>query len=238
MAGDQAKRRTNVAFIACPADAQDFTVNRRRRNFMRSVHNAIEAGADIVNISFSKAAFTNATANMPSVLTELTSIFDAAWISSVAQPAYSHRTVGSVMSFFLHSRVNLLTESIVDPEAGLPASLPSSLQANSPTSSLASSTGPHFRKLHTHSVISSQRILTRAHRCRESFIIQRRYAQLMHANPSTASIDTTILAHANDTSELPSSGIRKTTFSCHQYQSQAACWLRCKALAISTRWAR
>ena len=123
MAGDQAKRRTNVIFIACPANAQNFAVNRHRRNFMRAVHNAIEAGADIVNISFSKAAFRNATANMPSVLTELTSIFDAAWISSVAQPAYSHRTVGSVMTFFRNSRVNLLTDAIVDPEAGLPAIL-------------------------------------------------------------------------------------------------------------------
>ena len=138
MVGDQAKRRTNVAFIACPADAQDFTVNRHRRNFMRAVHNAIEAGADIVNISFSKAAFANATANMLSVLTELTSIFDAAWISSVAQPAYSHRTVGSVMSFFLHSRVNLLTESIVDPEAGLPASL---LTFSAPEGRLCTITG-------------------------------------------------------------------------------------------------
>ena len=34
----------------------------------------------------------------------------------------------------------------------------------------------------------------------------------MHVNPSTASIDTTTLAHASDTSELPFSGIRKTTF--------------------------
>ena len=60
---------------------------------------------------------------MPSLLTVLTSIFDAAWISSAAQPAYSIRTVGSVMPFFVHSRVNLLSESIVDPEAGLPAKL-------------------------------------------------------------------------------------------------------------------
>ena len=90
---------------------------------MRAVHNVIEAGADIVHISLSRTAITDATANMPSLLIVLTSIFDAAWISSVAQPAYSHRTVGSVMAFFLHSLVNLLSESIVDPEAGLPAKL-------------------------------------------------------------------------------------------------------------------
>ena len=122
-AGDQDKRRTNVTFIACPADKQDFSVNRNRCNLMRAVHNVIEAGTDIVNISLSRTAITDATANMPSLLTVLTSIFGAAWISSVAQPAYSHRTVGSVMAFFLHSLVNLLSESIVDPEAGLPAKL-------------------------------------------------------------------------------------------------------------------
>ena len=99
-AGDQDKRRTNVTFIACPADKQGFSVNRHRCNLMRTVHNVIEAGADIVNISLSRTAITDATANMPSLLTVLTSIFDAAWISSVARPAYSHRTVGSVMSFF------------------------------------------------------------------------------------------------------------------------------------------
>ena len=122
-AGDQDKRRTNVTFIACPADKQDFSVNRNRCNLMRAVHNVIEAGADIVNISLSRTAITDATANMSSLLTELTSTFDVAWISSAAQPAYSSRTVGSVMSFFVHSRVNLLSESIVDPEAGLPAIL-------------------------------------------------------------------------------------------------------------------
>ena len=138
MAGDQAKRRTNVAFIACPADAQDFTVNRHRRNFMRAVHNAIEAGADIINISFSRAASTNATANIPSLLTELASVFDDAWISSVAQPAFFHRTVGSVMSFFRNSRVNLLTEAIVDPEAGSPAIL---LTFDAPEGRLCTITG-------------------------------------------------------------------------------------------------
>ena len=44
-----------------------------------------------------------------------------------------------------------------------------------------------------------------------------------HANRSTASIETTTLAHARDTGELPSSGIRKTTCSCHQYLRRAAC---------------
>ena len=138
LAGDQAKRRTNVAFIACPADAQDFAINRDRSNFIRPVRNAIEAGADIINISFSRAASTNATANIPSLLTELASVFDDAWISSVAQPAFFHRTVGSVMSFFRNSRVNLLTEAIVDPEAGLPASL---LTFSAPEGRLCTITG-------------------------------------------------------------------------------------------------
>ena len=75
--------------------------------------------------------------------------------------------------------------------------------------------------------------LTKAHSCRQSLIMQRRCAQPMHANPSTASIETTTLAHARDTVELPSSGTRKTTCSFHQYLSRAACWLCSKAQAMS-----
>ena len=59
--------------------------------------------------------------------------------------------------------------------------------------------------------------------CRQSLIMQRRCAQPMHANPSTALIETPTLAHARDTGERPSSGIRKTTCSCHQYLRRAAC---------------
>ena len=66
--------------------------------------------------------------------------------------------------------------------------------------------------------------------------MQRRCAQPMHENPSTASIETTISAHARDTGEFPSSGTRKTTCSCHQYLSRAACWLRWKAPALHTKW--
>ena len=47
MAGDQVKRRANATSIVRPADAQDFVINRHRRNFARAVHNAIKAGADI-----------------------------------------------------------------------------------------------------------------------------------------------------------------------------------------------
>ena len=46
IAGGRVKRRNNATFIIRPADAQDFAINRRRRNFAGAVHNAIEAGAD------------------------------------------------------------------------------------------------------------------------------------------------------------------------------------------------
>ena len=98
--GGKVKRRNNATLIIRPADAQDFAINRHRRNFIRAVHNAMEAGADIINISFSRTASRDATDTIAKILPELTSIFDGEWVSSFAQPAYSCRTVGSVMSFF------------------------------------------------------------------------------------------------------------------------------------------
>ena len=123
MAVDRKPVGTNAAFIACPENAQDFEINRDRRNFIQAVRNAIEAGADIINISFSRTASRDATDTIAKILPELTSIFDAEWVSSFAQPAYSCRTVGSVMSFFSNSRANLLSEAFLDPEEGLPAIL-------------------------------------------------------------------------------------------------------------------
>ena len=123
MAVDRKPVGTNAAFIACPENAQDFEINRDRRNFIQAVRNAIEVGADIINISFSRTASRDATDTIAKILPELTSIFDGEWVSSCAQPAYSCRTVGSVMSFFSNSRANLLSEAFLDPEEGLPAIL-------------------------------------------------------------------------------------------------------------------
>ena len=64
---------------------------------------------------------------------------------------------------------------------------------------------------------------TKARSCRESLIMQRRCAQPMNGNRSTASIETATLAHARDTDESPSCGTRRTTCSCHLYLSPAAC---------------
>ena len=100
LAGDLAKHRTNVAFIACPANAEAFAINSDRRNFMRAVRNAIEAGADIINISFQLVRPQSATNLDAKFFQELTSFFDAEWVSSAGQPAYSSRIAGAVMSFF------------------------------------------------------------------------------------------------------------------------------------------
>ena len=47
--------------------------------------------------------------------------FDASWLSSAGQPAYSFRSVGSVMSFFSATCGTLLSERVLDPEDSLPA---------------------------------------------------------------------------------------------------------------------
>ena len=43
-----------VCFIACPTNIQDFTRISNRNKFVETLRNAIEAGADIINISLSK----------------------------------------------------------------------------------------------------------------------------------------------------------------------------------------
>ena len=95
------KLTTNVAYIATTCD---------RSKCIQGVRNAIEAGAAIINISLQMTTSSHA-------------IDAAEWLSSVAQPAYSCRAVGSVISFFSNERANLLSETILDPEEGLPAIL-------------------------------------------------------------------------------------------------------------------
>ena len=131
LAGDRNTIGTAVAYITCPAEAQDFRIDRNRHAFMKAVNNAIEAGADLINISLGTKADTSI------ILPELTSTFDAKWTGSVGQPAYSCRCIGLVMSFFSDSCGTLLSydkilgtcgtqsyrDDILDPEESFPAIL-------------------------------------------------------------------------------------------------------------------
>ena len=120
VAVDKDKPRTNVAFIGCPEDTRKFAISRDRPQFLQAVTNAVEVGADIIYIIFQATASINA-ALVDSLVRELTLILDDAWGRSVEQPAYYYKGIGSVMSFYSISRVSLLSQEILDPEAGLPA---------------------------------------------------------------------------------------------------------------------
>ena len=101
------------AYSACP-------IFYYRQNLIQAIRNAIEAGADIINISLQQVRPQSATNPDAKLLEELTSVFDAEWVSSAGQPAYTYRQAGAVMSFFkLHA--NLLSEKILDPDGGIPA---------------------------------------------------------------------------------------------------------------------
>ena len=117
LAGDRHTIGTAVAYITCPAEAQDFNIDRNRYVFMNAVTNAIDAGADMINISLGTKA------DISVILPELTSTFDAKWTGSVGQPAYSYRRIGLVMSFFSDSCGALVCYKILDPEGFLPAIL-------------------------------------------------------------------------------------------------------------------
>jgi len=110
----------SVAFITCADKAQDLATNHGRRALRRAVRHALEAGANIVNIAFSRG-LSGDLVDPGTILPELQLEFDATWLSSVGQPAYSFRTVGSVMSFFSSSCGTLLSEVVLDPEGWLPA---------------------------------------------------------------------------------------------------------------------
>ena len=119
-AGKRKAVGTVVAYLACQEEAPDFNINRDRHDLMEAVHNAIEVGADIINIAFTTSVSKHLV-DIKTILPELTSAFDAKWTSSVGQPAYSCRSVGSVISFFSASCGSLLFEAILDPEGSLPA---------------------------------------------------------------------------------------------------------------------
>jgi hypothetical protein len=87
---------------------------------LKAVRNALEAGANFINIAFHRTVQADVI-DLGAILPELKSVFDAAWTSSVGQPAYNVHLIGSVMSFFSASCGTLVSEAILDPEGFLPA---------------------------------------------------------------------------------------------------------------------
>ena len=101
----------SVAFITCDAEAQDFLSNRDRRALMKAVGNALEAGANIINIAFPRTAKGDLV-DTDTILPEILSKLDGMW---------DHRSAGSLMSFFSTSGLTTLSEAILDSEGSLPA---------------------------------------------------------------------------------------------------------------------
>ena len=109
-----------VAFITCAENSQNFATNRDRRKLLQSVRNTLEAGAIFVNIAFT-TIINKDKVDPGSILPELNQMFDKVWRNSVAQPAWSFRRHGNVMSFFSYACGALLSEKCLDPEGWLPA---------------------------------------------------------------------------------------------------------------------
>ena len=108
-----------VAFITCGADAQLFDSNCHCRALLQEVTHAIDSGAEIVNIAFSRTVKAH-FANTDPILIALKALLDEKWTSSVEQPAYSYHYTDSVMSFFATSCGNLCAWQVLDSEGGLP----------------------------------------------------------------------------------------------------------------------
>jgi hypothetical protein len=96
----------SVAFITCSEILQNFAVNRNAvEALLQAIRKALEAGANFIHIAFDRT-FQTVRADMielATILPELQSVFNAAWTSSVGQPAYDVKLIGSVMSFFAAS---------------------------------------------------------------------------------------------------------------------------------------
>ena len=104
--GDRGTAATKVAYIYPHGEFQRISV---------AVEDAINVGAVVVNLSFSKTE-DEGLADTGAVLPDLQNIFDANWTSP-----YSWRECGSVVSFFLHSCGALVSDAAIDPEGALPA---------------------------------------------------------------------------------------------------------------------
>ena len=104
---------TLVGYIGCPQEL-NCRSNRDRRKLLQAVEDMIDAGATIINIVLRPES-------IHAVLTELKATFDELWPSSVAQPAYTFRCMGSMMSFFTTPHITLLCERNIHPEDPWPA---------------------------------------------------------------------------------------------------------------------
>ena len=104
---------TLVGYIGCPQEL-NCRSNRDRRKLLQAVEDMIDAGATIINIVLRPES-------IHAVLTELKATFDELWPSSVAQPAYTFRCMGSMMSFFTTPHITLLCERYIHPEDPWPA---------------------------------------------------------------------------------------------------------------------
>ena len=104
-----------VAFILCTEHAQNFSSRDDLVALLKAVRHALDAGAKIVNIACSRITREHRV-DWDTILRELKEEFDAKWISSVGQPAYSFRKAGAVISFFSTACGTLLSEDVLDPE--------------------------------------------------------------------------------------------------------------------------
>ena len=104
IAGGKVKRRNNATFIIRSADAQDFTINRRRRNSAGAVHNAIEAGADIAERPVPRASNFQSSIKYPqAVLNNL--LLQCLWNSSTRMKSIRpHQSIRKLCSFHNSTR--------------------------------------------------------------------------------------------------------------------------------------
>ena len=87
---------TIVAYITCDMEAQDFSNNCDYRAVLKKVTDAINAGAEIVNIAFKRTVLADVV-NTSTILTGLKELFPEKGTSSVGQPAYSYCHTGSII---------------------------------------------------------------------------------------------------------------------------------------------
>ena len=84
------------------------------------MHNAIDAGANVINIAFASSSSQNQV-NSENVLPQLKGMIDEKWTGSVEQPAYSCRSIGPMISFFSPESGTLVGDDIVHHGVAMPA---------------------------------------------------------------------------------------------------------------------
>ena len=74
--------RQSVVFITCAVEGQDFTTNDDLRGLLNAVRNALEAGAKMINIAFSKV-LSGDLVDTCAILPKLKPVFEGTWRGSV-----------------------------------------------------------------------------------------------------------------------------------------------------------